>query len=180
MSDTQSQFAVLKQTADPAVVDAIQCLIADGADRDLNRINVLDFSARTGLDQEKVISGFLHASRLGLFDMSWNVLCPGCGGVLDAHSTLKSLRHDDYNCALCAAGYEASVDEMVEVAFTVSPRVRRIGAHDPNTLPIWEYYRQMFWSSGFVINEQTLPRLTEEVTLETIELPAGEKAVLSL
>ena len=62
--------------------------------------------------------------------------------------TLKSLRHDDYNCALCAQGYEASVDDRVEVAFTVSPRVRRIAAHDPNTLPIWEYNRQMFWSSG--------------------------------
>ncbi|MGN1287265.1 MAG: DUF5939 domain-containing protein, partial [Bradyrhizobium sp.] len=141
MSDTQAHFAVLRQTTDPAVVDAMQQLIADGHDRELNRINVLDFSRRTGLDQEKVISGFLHASRLGLFDMSWNVLCPGCGGVLDAHTTLKSLRHDDYNCALCAAGYEASVDELVEVAFTVSPRVRHIAAHDPNTLPIWEYFR---------------------------------------
>lgn len=100
MSDTQAHFAVLRQTADPAVVDAMQQLIADGDDRELNRINVLDFSRRTGLDEEKAISGFLHASRLGLFDMSWNVLCPGCGGVLDAHTTLKSLRHDDYNCAL--------------------------------------------------------------------------------
>ncbi len=24
-----------------------------------------------------------HAARLGLFDMSWNMLCPGCGGVLE-------------------------------------------------------------------------------------------------
>jgi class 3 adenylate cyclase len=158
----------------------MQQLIADGQDRDLNRINLLDFSNRTGLDQEKVISGFLHASRLGLFDMSWNVLCPGCGGVLDAHSTLKSLRHDDYNCALCAAGYEASVDDLVEVAFTVSPRVRRIGAHDPNTLPIWEYVRQMFWSSGLELNEDTLDQMLKEVTLEALELPAGEKALLSL
>ncbi|WOH81917.1 adenylate/guanylate cyclase domain-containing protein [Bradyrhizobium sp. BEA-2-5] len=180
MSDTQAHFAVLRQTTDPAVVDAMQQLIANGHDRDLNRINALDFANRTGLDQEKVISGFLHASRLGLFDMSWNVLCPGCGGVLDAHSTLKSLRHDDYNCALCAAGYEASVDEMVEVAFTVSPRVRRIGAHDPDTLPIWEYVRQMFWSSGVDINEDSLERLLKEVTLESLELPAGEKALLSL
>jgi class 3 adenylate cyclase len=180
MSDTQAQFAVLKQTADPAVVDEIARLIADGHDRELNRINVLDFAGRTGLDQERVISGFLHASRLGLFDMSWNVLCPGCGGVLDAHSTLKSLRHDDYNCALCAAGYEASVDEMVEVAFTVSPRVRRIGAHDPSTLPIWEYVRQMFWSSGVDINEESFSRLINEATLEALELPAGEKAILSL
>jgi class 3 adenylate cyclase len=180
MSDTQAQFAVLKQTADPAVVDAIERLIADGHDRDLNRINVLDFSARTGLDQEKVISGFLHASRLGLFDLSWNVLCPGCGGVLDAHATLKSLRHDDYNCALCAVGYEASVDELVEVAFTVSPRVRRIAAHDPNTLPIWEYVRQMFWSSGIDLNEASFSRLINEVTLEALELPPGETAILSL
>jgi class 3 adenylate cyclase len=180
MSDTQAQFAVLKQTADPAVVDAIQRLISDGADRELNRINVLDFSASTGLDEEKVISGFLHASRLGLFDMSWNVLCPGCGGVLDAHSTLKSLRHDDYNCALCAKGYEASVDEMVEVAFTVSPRVRRIGAHDPSTLPIWEYVRQVFWSSGVDIDQEAFLRNINEVTLEALELPAGEKAILSL
>ncbi|WP_454615927.1 DUF5939 domain-containing protein [Bradyrhizobium cenepequi] len=180
MSDTQAQFAVLKQTADPAVVDEIARLIAAGHDRELNRINLLDFARHTGLDEEKVISGFLHASRLGLFDMSWNVLCPGCGGVLDAHSTLKSLRHDDYNCALCAAGYEASVDEMVEVAFTVSPRVRRIGAHDPNTLPIWEYVRQMFWSSGVDINDESFSRLINETTLEALELPAGEKAILSL
>src|SRR5882757_2116981 len=180
MSDTQAQFAVLRQTADSAVVAAIERLIAEGHDRDLNRINLLDFSTRTGLDQEKVISSFLHASRLGLFDLSWNVLCPGCGGVLDAHATLKSLRHDDYNCALCAVGYEASVDELVEVAFTVSPRVRRIAAHDPNTLPIWEYVRQMFWSSGIDLDEGSLSRLLNEVTLEALELPPGEKAILSL
>jgi class 3 adenylate cyclase len=180
MSETQALFSVLKQTADPDVVDAIQNLVEKGEDRDLNRVNLLDFSKRTGLDEEKVISGFLHASRLGLFDLGWNVLCPGCGGVLDAHATLKSLRPDDYNCALCAAGYEASVDEMVEVAFTVSPRVRRIGAHDPHSLPIWEYYRQIFWSSGVDVDDQSFTRLTEEVTLEAIELPAGEKAVFSL
>jgi class 3 adenylate cyclase len=180
MSDTQAQFSALKQTADPAVADAIQHLIATGADHELNRINVLDFSTRTGLDEERVISGFLHASRLGLFDLTWNVLCPGCGGVLDAHSTLKSLRHDEYQCGLCACGYEASVDEQVEVAFTVSSKVRRIAAHDPNSLPLWEYFKQVFWSSGVDLNETMFESLTDEVTLDALELPAGEKAVLSL
>jgi class 3 adenylate cyclase len=180
MSETQALFSVLRQTADSDVVDAIRDLVEKGEDRALNRVNLLEFSRKTGLDEEKVISGFLHASRLGLFDLGWNVLCPGCGGVLDAHATLKSLRPDDYNCALCAAGYEASVDELVEVAFTVSPRVRRIGAHDPHTLPIWEYYRQIFWSSGVDVDEASFTRLTEEVTLEAIELPPGEKAVVSL
>src|SRR6201999_3668828 len=180
MSDSQAQFSVLKQTADPKVADAIRELIETGEDHELNRINALDFSARTGLDEERVISGFLHASRLGLFDLTWNVLCPGCGGVLDAHSTLKWLRHDDCHCGLCACGYEASVDEQVEVAFTISPRVRHIAAHDPNTLPLWEYFKQVFWSSGVDFNEESFAALSNDVVLDALELPAGEKAVMSL
>src|SRR6516162_7440085 len=180
MSEIEAQFSVLKQTADPAVTDAIAELIGKGEDHELNRINALDFSRRRGFDEEHVISAFLHASRLGLFDLTWNVLCPGCSGVLDAHDTLKSLRHEDYHCGLCACGYEPSVDEQVEVAFTVSPKIRRIAAHDPNTLPVWEYYKQGFWSSGIDLNRDSFPSLAEEVTLDALELPAGEKAVLSL
>src|SRR6202000_2093740 len=180
MSELNAQFATLKQTADPAVADAIARLVETGEDHELNRINLLDFSKRTGFEEGGVIAGFLHASRLGLFDLTWNVLCPGCGGVLDAHSTLKSLRHDDYHCGLCACGYEASVDEQVEVAFTVSPRIRRIAAHDPNALPLWEYYKQIFWSSGIDLNNPNFASLTGEVVLDSLELGASEKAVLSL
>src|SRR5580658_653159 len=180
MNDSQIQYAALKAATDPAVADAIVGLIEKGEDHELNRVNALDFSVRNGLDEEKVISGFLHASRLGLFDLTWNVLCPGCGGVLDAHDTLKSLRPDDYHCGLCGCGYEASVDEQVEVAFTVSPKVRRIAAHDPNSLPLWEYYKQVFWSSGIDLNTEFFPTLTEKATIDSLELPAGERAVLSL
>ncbi|MGH6780012.1 MAG: adenylate/guanylate cyclase domain-containing protein, partial [Bradyrhizobium sp.] len=180
MSDTAAQISVLKQTADPAVADAIALLIENGKDPELNRINALDFSRRNSLDEEKVISGFLHASQLGLFDLTWNVLCPGCSGVLGAHDTLKSLLPDDYHCGLCACGYRASVDEQVEVAFTVSPKVRRIAAHDPHTLPFWDYHRQIFWSSGIELDQEAFSMLTNEVTLESLELPAGEKAVMSL
>src|SRR3981189_1102599 len=180
MSHPHAQLAVLKQTADPRVADAIQQLIETGQDHELNRINVLDFSVRRGLDEDRVMSGVLHASRLGLFDLTWNVLCPGCGGVLDAHSTLKSLRHDDYHCGLCACGYEASVDEQVEVAFTVSSRVRRIAAHDPNALPIWEYFKQIFWSSGVDLTKESFASLSNDVVLDALELPPHEKAVLSL
>ncbi|MGJ5065397.1 adenylate/guanylate cyclase domain-containing protein [Bradyrhizobium oligotrophicum] len=180
MSDIQAQLSVLKQTAHPAVADAIIRLIESGEDHELNRINALEFSARAGLDEEQVISGFLHAARIGLFDLTWNVLCPGCSGVLDAHATLKSLRHDDYHCGLCACGYEPSVDEQVEVAFTVTSKVRRIAAHDPNTLTLWEYYKQIFWSSGIDLDRESFASLSEQVTLDALELPAGEKAVLSL
>src|SRR5687768_8731800 len=179
MSERHALFAILRQAAAAEPAQAIEHLVEHAPDRDLNRINVLDLAARLGLDEERLIAAFLHAARLGLFEMSWNVLCPGCGGVLDASATLKSVDRDEYSCALCAAGYEPTLDEMVEVTFTVSPRVRRIAAHDPSTLSTPEYMRQIFWGSGVDLPDN-FAEIIEGITLEAVELPPGEKALLSL
>ena len=180
MGETESLFSVLRRSADPAAVAAIEELVAKGADRDLNRVNVLAFARKRGLDEDKVIAAFLHASRLGIFEMSWNVLCPGCGGVLGANASLRGVHEDVYTCRLCAAGYEPTLDEMVEVAFTVSPRVRHVGAHDPSTLPPFEYFRQVFWSSGVDLPEEGLEEEMANATLDILELPAGQKAFLTV
>ena len=179
MSEGQALFAVLRQSAAPDAAEAIEHLVEHAPDRELNRINALGLAARLGIDEERLIAAFLHAARLGLFELSWNVLCPGCGGVLDASATLKSFDRDEYGCALCAAGYEPTLDEMIEVTFTVSPRVRRIAAHDPHRLPIWDYCRQIFWSSGVDLPPD-FESLIEDITLDSLELPPGEKAIISL
>src|SRR5882724_1520442 len=179
MSEAKNLFSVLRQSADPETVDAIETLVEAAPDRALCRINVLDFAAKAGVDEERAVAAFLHAARLGIFELSWNVLCPGCGGVLEASETLKSVDQEDYHCAWCAAGYAPVLDEIVEVTFTVSRRVRRIAAHDSNELPVAEYFRQIFWSSAIDVPED-FDRLMEEITLETVELSPGEKALLSL
>ncbi len=175
----QSLFSIVRQSADAEVVAAMEALIRNDIDRELCRVNVLDFAAKRGLDEERVIAAFLHAARVGIFELSWNVLCPGCGGVLDATATLRSIHKEAYECALCAAGYEPTLDEMVEVTFTVSPQVRRIAAHDPNTLPIWDYFRQIFWSSGIDL-PGNFDELIDEITIDSVELPPGERALISL
>jgi class 3 adenylate cyclase len=179
MSETEALFNVLRQAAQPDCAAAIERLVREGTDRDLCRINALAVAAKNALDEERLIAAFLHAARLGLFELSWNVLCPGCGGVLEAGTTLKTVNRDEYDCGLCASGYKPTLDEMVEVTFTVSPRVRRIEAHSPDTLPEVEYYRQIFWSSGVDLPD-TLGDSLAEFTVDSIELPPGEKAVLSV
>ena len=179
MSEARNLFSVLRQSADPETVDAIEKLVQDAPDRALCRINVLDFAAKAGLDEERVIAAFLHAARLGIFELSWNVLCPGCGGVLDTSTTLKSVDKDEYACAWCAAGYTPTLDEIVEVTFTVNRRVRRIAAHDPDELPFNEYFRQVFWGSGIDVPDN-FEDLIQEIVLELVELPPGEKALVSL
>jgi class 3 adenylate cyclase len=177
---TQTLFGALRSSADSRVVDAIETLVRDGEDRTLSRINVVKFAADRGLDEEKAIGAFLHASRLGLFELNWNVQCPGCGGVLDSSQQLKSVHKEAYDCALCSRAYEPTLDEMVEVAFTVSPRVRRIAAHDPSTLPVWEYFRQIFWSSSLALPEEDYVQQMERFTIDAMEMGPGEKAQLSL
>jgi class 3 adenylate cyclase len=179
VSEPEALFSVLRQSADAQCVAAIERAVREAADRDLCRVNALTFAAQHGLNEERVIAAFLHAARLGLFELSWNVLCPGCGGVLDAGATLKTLNREEYACGLCASGYEPILDEMVEVTFTVSSRVRRIAAHSPDTLSEVEYYRQIFWGSGVDLPE-TLGDSLAAFTIDSIELPPGEKAVLSV
>jgi class 3 adenylate cyclase len=178
-TEAQGLFAVLRQSADPAIVAEIERFVVAGEDHELCRINVLDFAEHRGLDVEHTITAFLHAARLGLFVLSWNVLCRSCGGVLDTGTTLKALNRSEYNCAFCAAGYEPVLDEIVEVTFTVTRRLRRIAAHEPHELPIWDYYRQLFWSSGIDLPDD-LEQQADALTLDTIELAAGEKALLSM
>jgi class 3 adenylate cyclase len=179
MTASQALFDALRQSSPGNAAGAIESLVKSGADHELNRINVLDFARTHGLDEEHTIAAFLHAAKLGIFELSWNVLCPGCGGVLDANATLRSVRQEEYSCSLCAAGYEPTLDEMVEVAFTVTPRVRRIPAHDPNSLPLWEYMRQIYLGSGVDIPEN-FQEILDQIVLDAIELQPGEKGVISL
>jgi class 3 adenylate cyclase len=180
-SEMEALFSILRQSAAPATVSAIESLVHEGSDRALCRVNALDFATKNGLDEEETVAAFLHATQAGIFDLAWNVLCPGCGGVLDTGATLKSIDRATYSCALCGAGYEPTLDEMVEVTFTVSPNVRRIAAHDPHSLPTLEFYRQVFWGSGVDLpDDEKLERSFESITLDSLELQPGEKATVSL
>ena len=180
MSEAHPLFDVLCKSADADCATALERLVREAPDRRLNRINVLDFARREGLNEQRAITAFLQATQIGLLDMSWNVLCPSCGGVLDANATLKTVRSKEYYCAFCACSSEATLDDLVEVSFTVSPRVRKIAAHNPDDLPIWEYHRQMFWGTGVDLPDEKFDATCQKLSLDAVELPAGEKALLSL
>ena len=181
MQDSAPLFEALGRAADAESVRAITALVHDAPDGDLVRLNPLDFADRRGLDPEKVIAALLQATRLGIFELSWNVLCSHCRGVIDANASIKGLRQSDYHCVFCAAETELSLDEGVENSFTVSPRVRRIAAHTPETLSFWDYFRQVFFSSGVAVAEaDRFDSLVQASVLEAAELAAGERMILSL
>jgi class 3 adenylate cyclase len=179
MSETETLFGALRQSSDGGVVDMLERMVRHAPDHALNKMNALDLAAREGLDEERLIATLLNAVGLGMLEMTWSVMCPSCAGVLSANKTLKTVNRAQYNCAFCAAGYETTLDNLVEVTFTVSPRVRKIAAHSPDELSPAEYYRQIFWSSAIDLPDDP-EKLLDEVTLEIVDLPPGERAILSL
>ena len=179
MAEAGALWDLLQQAADPAVAATLKTTVESAPDRMVNRINPLAFAKEHGFAEEPVIAALVHAARLGLFDMAWNVLCRSCAGVLETGDALRAIDRSSYFCSFCALKSEPTLDQQVEVTFTVNPRIRRIGAHDPDSLPFAEYMRQIFWSSGLELPDD-MESAVQSLTLDTMELGPGEKAAMSL
>ncbi|TGD94835.1 adenylate/guanylate cyclase domain-containing protein [Methylobacterium nonmethylotrophicum] len=181
MDESDALLAALHRTAEPDAARAVEHLLRHGRDEDLARINAVRLAAEAGLDDEPVIAALLHGARLGLVEMTWNVLCPSCGGVFEAPRSLRGVRQGSYHCAFCALDSEPVLDDTVEVTFTVSPRVRRIRAHDPDGLDVWDYHRQVFFGSGVAFPEpETFAALAQRALVESVALKPGDRMILSL
>lgn len=179
MSDPR--FENLRQSADREVASVLERVACSAPDEEVCRINTISFAAQHSLPHEAVLDTFVRASKLGILEMSWNILCPGCGGVLDASATPQAIHKDEYTCALCAAGYEATLDDMVEVSFTVSPSVRRVAAHDPSSLPLWHYYRLLYFSNGLRLPPPAeFESMVSPFVIEAEEIAPHGKLVLTI
>ena len=53
MSEAGNLFTLLRQSADPDAVAAIEELVRDAPDHALCRVNVVDFATKVGLDEER-------------------------------------------------------------------------------------------------------------------------------
>src|SRR4029453_15502443 len=99
MSETETLFAALRQSSDEAVVDMLERMVRGAPDNSLNKMNALDLGRASSIDEERVIAAFLNAVGLGMFEMTWSVMCPSCAGVISANKSLKTLNSAQYNCA---------------------------------------------------------------------------------
>src|SRR4029453_8584573 len=98
MSETGTLFAALRQSSDEAVVDMLGRMVRDAPDHALNKMNALDLGCGGSLDEERVLRALLMAVGVGIFEMTWNVMCPSCAGVLSANKSPKTLASTQYNC----------------------------------------------------------------------------------
>ena len=138
----------------PRVISRFETLVRSGDDLSLYRINPLAFARDRAISEAESIDLFLYATRSGLFEMSWDVVCPQSGMVLDSFGALRTLK-THYVCGLCDVSGETDLDDFIEVTFTVSPQLRRLPFHDPDSLSVEDYHWKLrFLSDGRLPGQQ--------------------------
>ncbi len=108
-------------------------------DETLYRIRVKSLAREWGVKEKDLLLVFLAATRLGLFNLTWDVLCPHCRGVRNEAKNLGDLPKRG-NCEVCKIDFDATSFNVLEVTFHVHNSIRTVEkrvycAAEPGTKP---------------------------------------------
>lgn len=134
-----------------AMAEGLALALRNAPDEELHRINPFAFAAARRWDPAQTVDLFVHATRVGLLDFQFNLLCPACGGIEYVLGSLDDLPQDHFYCAVCHRDIHTQLDESVEVAFTVAESVRRLELHPHAD---FNAYRRHYFSLSILRSEQ--------------------------
>jgi len=110
----------------PKLINRLETFLRESPDVELSHIRPLALARRWEVDSWWVLGLCLRATRCGLLNLRWEVLCPNCRSSRQAPATslsqIKSLAH----CDVCDIKYDAEFDKSVELKFSVNPAVRPV------------------------------------------------------
>ena len=108
-----------------SLVDKLAEHILKGDELELDALKVIRLSHEWNVEYQKLLKICLHSSRLGLLNISWNLVCPHCKGSRFSAKTLGDIPFDAV-CEPCNVEFKSSDEEAVEVIFKVHASVREI------------------------------------------------------
>ncbi len=116
---------LVERTGEPELVARLVEAVEKGDDFTLARLRPYTLADAWDVPRRRVLETCLHATRAGLFDLRWDLLCPLCRGTKESGSTLAEMKQQAH-CETCNIGFDANFDRSVELTFRASPTVRRV------------------------------------------------------
>ncbi len=117
--------AVMKQGTNPELVNRLEDFLDHADELSIQRIRPYALADAWKTNRRAVLEMFLRATRAGIVDMSWDLLCPSCRGITEGHSNLADV-HGDSHCNTCQIDFRANFDHNIEVVFRPNASVRAI------------------------------------------------------
>ncbi|HEU0251979.1 MAG TPA: adenylate/guanylate cyclase domain-containing protein [Pyrinomonadaceae bacterium] len=125
----QKLIADLETIEDPAPRIAVAERLADflehGDDLAVSRIRAYKLADDWHEPRRLVLEVCLRATRVGLLDFQWDLLCPLCRGAQQTGVSLKDIQ-SDVHCASCQIDFTINFDRYVELTFRPNPAVRNL------------------------------------------------------
>lgn len=116
-----------QREGDPATLDRLLEYLQRADNLSVQRMRPYALADAWNLPRRTVLETFLHATRAGLLDMYWDLLCPECRGVAADHARLGDV-HAESHCSTCQIDFNANFDHNVEVIFRPNPSIRGVDA----------------------------------------------------
>ncbi len=117
--------ALLARNQPRELIDQLLLHIASADDLLLARLKPYALAEQWGADRAAVLTLMLHATRAGLLDLRWDLLCPLCRGSKADASTLSELP-PGIHCDACHIDITANLERLVELTFRPNPTVRAV------------------------------------------------------
>jgi len=111
--------------AQPALVSQLLDTIAHADDFVLSRLRPYALADRWGASRREVLELCLMATRLGLLDLQWDIICPLCRGAKASSHTLSGVK-SEVHCNSCRLDFTADLDRLIELTFRPNPVIREI------------------------------------------------------
>src|SRR5438874_3972136 len=82
----------------PHAFSGLERFIRTAGDYDLFRVNPIQYATANGLSEAEGIELFVHAAKVGLFEMQWLLICAYCPQVAGSFRELDQV-HPRFQCA---------------------------------------------------------------------------------
>ncbi|MBI5369223.1 MAG: adenylate/guanylate cyclase domain-containing protein [Planctomycetes bacterium] len=118
-------LAVLKRAPVPAAIcDRLARHLREAPEEFVVRMRPFELADAWRLDRRDVLRTMLYATRAGLLELAYALICTACRGAKDGIGTMGEIGREGH-CQTCNVGFKADFDRSVEVRFNVHPGVRR-------------------------------------------------------
>lgn len=116
-----------EQGVNEALLNRLYEFVHRADDISVQRMRPYALADSWGLSRRTVLEAFLRATRIGMLDLYWDILCPECRGVAEDKAHLSDI-HSRSHCNTCQIDFTANFDHNVEVIFRPNPSVRVVDA----------------------------------------------------
>jgi class 3 adenylate cyclase len=108
---------------DPALISRLVELLERGDGFVVSRIRPYELAMLWDFPRRAVLELCLRATRAGLLDLRWDLLCPLCRGAKQTADTLSDINRE-VHCGACNIDYEVNFERQVELSFRTNSAVR--------------------------------------------------------